>query len=232
MADTLEQLQSHLSTLKNRAGQRIRMTRDSTGTPVATAGLPVGRVVVAPGLAVEASEWGNTTYDQTVEVFKNAPDRTNLWPTPLEGARSWLLDTHTLWVYTNGAWLSPAYGYVGSLTGPATAINAPSGQSTVLLALPLTVAGRRRLNMEFYWHGTNTSAGTAWVQMIAYTTVLPGITYPSGLAFSNTWTVQRQLTTAGNNIFTAFLQVSVSGGPVNFAANSCSLLVTDMGATS
>ena len=236
MADTLEQLQSHLSTLKNRAGQRIRMARDSTGTPVATAGLPVGRVVVAPGLAVEASEWGNTTYDQTVQVFANASTRSQQWPTPLEGARSWLMDSHSLWVYSQGKWASPAAGFVASAVGPATSVNCPSGQTTVLVSVPLTVVGQRRLLMTFYWYGTNTYVGSAWVEMVAYTTVLPGITYASGAGVAGSWATTRNLSGAGGNVFTVQLSASVSSGagtsPINFAAHSCSVLVTDMGATS
>ena len=193
----------------------------------------MGRVVVAPGLAVEASEWGNVSHDQTLLAFANASDRSREWPSPLEGARSWLTDSHTLWTFSQGKWSSPAGGYVASALGPAASTNCPSGQSTHLIALPLSVIGQRRLRMEFQWYGANTYAGSAWVEMIAYTTVLPGVTYPAGAGFTGSWAAYRNLTGAGANVFTAFLSASVSSGagtsPITFAAHSCSLLVTDMG---
>ena len=231
MADTLDKIQGHLSTLRNQAGRPVILRTDATATPTATA--PVGRVVVAPGLAVEAQEWGNVTYDQTLQAFANANDRARQWPTPLEGARSWLADSHSLWIFTNGKWTSPAAGYVASALGPAVSTNCPSGQATTLLSLPLTVVGQRRLRMEFQWSGANTYVGSAWVQMIAYTTVLPGVTYPAGAAFTGSWPATRNLSGAGANTFTAFLQATVAAGagtsPITFAARSCSVLVTDMG---
>ena len=190
-------------------------------------------MVVAPGLAVEAQEWGNVTYDQTLQAFANASARSQQWPSPLEGARSWLVDSHTLWIFTNGGWRSPAGGFVASALGPAASTNCPSGQATTLLSLPLTVVGQRRLRMEFQWAGANTYAGSAWLEMIPYLTVLPGVTYPAGAAFTGSWVVTRNLSGAGGNVFTATLQATVSSGagtsPITFAAHSCSLLVTDMG---
>ena len=231
MADTLDKIQSHLSTLRNQAGRPVQLRTDATGTPQAT--LPVGRVVVAPGFAVEAQEWGNVTYDQTLPAFANASARAQQWPSPLEGARSWLTDQHYLWTFAQGKWTSPPAGHIASATGPATSVNCPSGQTTTLVSVPLSVIGQRRLRMEFQWYGANTYIGSAWVEMIAYTTVLPGVTHPAGAGFTGTWATYRNLTGAGGNVFTASLAASVSSGagtsPITFAAHSCSLLVTDMG---
>ena len=64
-----------------------------------------GRLQVNPGDII-ASVWGNTTYDQTVEVFDTAAARDSQWPTPKDGAVSYTVDTGTLWVRRAGAWAS------------------------------------------------------------------------------------------------------------------------------
>jgi hypothetical protein len=64
-----------------------------------------GRLTVNPGDSI-ASTWGNTTYDQTMEVFDTAAQRDAQWPTPHDGALAYTLDTQQAWIRRAGAWLS------------------------------------------------------------------------------------------------------------------------------
>lgn len=82
-----------------------------------------GHVVVGPGQTI-ASDWGNTVWNQSVQTFASAADRTSQYPTPLDGAMSYLEDTDNLYVYSKGAWLIAAPGAVSfgasaSVTIPA-----------------------------------------------------------------------------------------------------------------
>ena len=120
---------------------------------------------------------------------------------------------------------------MASASGPATAVDVTgSGGAAKLVSLPVTILGPRNLFFSFYWYGVNNSAGRSWVQMIAYTTVLPGIYYDSGAPAVGGWGVRRQLTTVGNNIFTVFLQATAANGPVRYTPNTCPVSKTDMGA--
>ena len=86
--------------LRNALGEVVPVVTDDEG--VIRAAAPNGRLIVAPGQTI-ASAWGNTTYDQTVQTYANAADRTNQWPAPNEGAVSWLMDSHSPWIYRGGA---------------------------------------------------------------------------------------------------------------------------------
>lgn len=134
-------------------------------------------------------------------------------------------------MYRAGAWRSPPLGYVASATGPATAVDVTgSGGAATLVSVPLTVPGPRNLMFSFYWYGVNNSPGRSWVQMIPYTTVLPGTYYDSGAVVLSHFGTRRQLTATGNNIFTVTLKATAANGPLRFNANTCNVLVTDMGA--
>ncbi|HEY2303247.1 MAG TPA: hypothetical protein VGH66_15210 [Acidimicrobiales bacterium] len=84
-----------------------------------------GRLVVHPGDVI-ASVWGNTTYDQTVQVYDTAAARDSQWPTPKDGAVCYTVDTGTLWLRRAGAWVAIGARYgarytAGNVTSPATA---------------------------------------------------------------------------------------------------------------
>jgi hypothetical protein len=70
-----------------------------TVTPYAA----TGRLTVNPGDKV-ASTWGNTTFDQTMEVFASASQRDAQWPTPHDGAVCYTIDVQLPWVRRAGAW--------------------------------------------------------------------------------------------------------------------------------
>jgi hypothetical protein len=73
----------------------------STDTPTPRAA--TGRLVVSSGDEI-VTAWGNTTFDQTMEVFASAADRDTQWPTPHDGAVAYTLDTQTPWLRRSGAW--------------------------------------------------------------------------------------------------------------------------------
>ena len=99
--------------LRNTLGEVVEVVDDDQGRR-ATA---PGRLVVVSGQTI-ASAWGNTTYDQTTQVFATAADRSNQWPAPNDGAMSYLADTGTPWQYRAGAWHGIPLGYMASGYGP------------------------------------------------------------------------------------------------------------------
>jgi hypothetical protein len=64
-----------------------------------------GRLTVNPGDTI-VSTWGNTTFDQTMEVFDTAAARDSQWATPHDGALAYTLDTQTAWLRRSGAWIA------------------------------------------------------------------------------------------------------------------------------
>jgi hypothetical protein len=91
-----------------------------------------GRLQVNPGDTV-ASTWGNTTFDQTMEVFDTAAARDSQWPTPHDGAMAYTLDTQTAWMRRTGAWVAFA-------PGPAAAGILPNGYAQITANVALTTA--------------------------------------------------------------------------------------------
>lgn len=75
------------------------MTTNGSAQPRAA----TGRLTVKPGDTI-VSTWGNTTYDQTMEVFDSAAQRDAQWATPHDGALAYTLDTQTSWMRRAGAW--------------------------------------------------------------------------------------------------------------------------------
>jgi hypothetical protein len=65
--------------------------------------MATGRRQVAPGQVI-ASDWGNVVWDQSVQTFATAADRTTQFPAPKAGATSWLDDVKQLQTYTGTAW--------------------------------------------------------------------------------------------------------------------------------
>jgi hypothetical protein len=132
--EVAEYLRAHrpdLPPLRNQAGELVGPGQQATG-----------RLVVNPGDEIQ-SVWGNTTYDQTMQVFTSTADRDAQWSAPLDGARCYTLDTQSAWIRRSGAWHGMAGGLVGETTGPASLVNLAAGtaQTIVSLAVPL-VAGR------------------------------------------------------------------------------------------
>ena len=149
-----------LPPLLNRAGRPVQLGPGPAGEPRAIA-VPVGRLVVAPGQPVDPDRWGNVTYDQTVMTFANAAQRGQQWPAPLDGARSFLTDLHSLWTYRDGAWRGDPTGYVGTARGPASQTDVANGTAVALVSLTVPVIGGHRYLIDGYANTLNVGAGIA-----------------------------------------------------------------------
>ena len=101
MTTTAQRVRDAVAQLRNTVGGIVGVVEDSGRRVSALAAS--GRLVVSPGETI-GSAWGNTTYDQTTQVFNNAADRDNQWPAPKEGARCYLLDTHLTYLRHATAW--------------------------------------------------------------------------------------------------------------------------------
>lgn len=51
-----------------------------------------------------ASSWGNEIRNRTIQRFASVAERTSQWPSPPEGALSYVDDSDRLFVYTGSAW--------------------------------------------------------------------------------------------------------------------------------
>ena len=97
------QVRDLVAKLRNRLGLVVPSAEDDDGMRV-SALAATGRLVTAPGQTI-ASAWGNTTYDQTTNVFTSAADRDAQWTAPKEGARCFLLDTHLQYIRHTAGWV-------------------------------------------------------------------------------------------------------------------------------
>jgi hypothetical protein len=66
--------------------------------------MATGRKTVAPGQVI-ASDWGNLTWDQTVQQFASTADRNTQFPAPKAGAHSWTDAEKTEWLFDGTAWI-------------------------------------------------------------------------------------------------------------------------------
>ena len=136
-------VRDRLTVLRNTLGEPVPTEADPQGDLRAVA--PNGRLVVAAGQTI-SSAWGNTTYDQTMQTFATAGDRTNQWPAPNEGALSFLVDSHTPWLFRSGAWHPLPIGYLGSATGPASQTDYSAPTTVVAVSVPVVLGRRYRIN--------------------------------------------------------------------------------------
>lgn len=209
--------------------------------PALQATFPYGRLTVAAGQTI-SSAWGNTTFDQTMEVFASASDRTNQWPSPNEGAQSWLMDSHTPWVYRAGAWHGIPMGYVASGTGPATVVNVGSTVTTVVTITFPVVAGRR------YRVSSNSNAAQATTTgnvrvLLAYaasggaaitadptgTAVYLVVQNSAPVGVGVVGSAMQLVTCTTSGTLTANLNASTTAGTYNYTANSASIFAEDIG---
>jgi hypothetical protein len=88
--------------------------------------MATGRKTVVVGQVIDPTTWGNPLWDQSVQTFTSAADRTAQFPAPKQGAVSWLEDAKSLEVFDGTTWLS--------VRGPtsATAATASSPGTTLL----------------------------------------------------------------------------------------------------
>ena len=215
--------------LRNTLGEVVEVADDELGAPRAS---NAGRLVVVSGQTI-ASAWGNTTYDQTCQVFATSADRTNQWPAPLEGAMSWLADSGTPWQYRAGAWHGVPLGFVASVVGPATQVDCAATPVTVISMPAPLVAGRYyRVSAQALLSQQN-AVGTPLAQLVDSATYTPGIrvVYWSNLAVtvaasgSGVWTFAA--TSSGSVTFS--IKGSANTGTARFSVNASQITVEDIG---
>jgi hypothetical protein len=141
--------------------------------------MATGRRTVAPGQDI-ASDWGNTVWDQSVQQFASAADRSTQFPAPKAGAVSWLDDVKQLETYNGTAWVGTgaAVSYTATVIGATVASPGANGYTQ-----PLVIPARTFPWIAVVsWGGLcSVPAGTtaevqAWKNgvMWAYTRGLPG----------------------------------------------------------
>lgn len=231
MSDTATRVNAALRWMRNKAGGTIpfRLERDA----LVPAAVPNGRVVVAPGQSVEPDKWGNLAYDQTVMVFTSASQRSQQWPQPLEGARSFLVDHKTAWIFRNGSWRIDPFGYMASVVGPAAIMDISTTTTTVLsLAFP-AIAGR---NYEIGVTGRGDNFFGTYPAQMTLT-----VKHPRGTQYlARAYNVPSQFSTTFNDVagfvaastatVTVLLQASSGPNTLRFSVNSCHMTITDQGA--
>jgi hypothetical protein len=115
-----EYLRSHRRTveLRNEAGQLVVPGQQATG-----------RLVVNPGDEIQ-SVWGNTTYDQTMQVYASVTDRDSQWTAPHDGALAYTIDTQSAWLRRAGAWVLIVPPRYASIVSRTTAMNTSATAGT------------------------------------------------------------------------------------------------------
>jgi hypothetical protein len=82
--------------------------------------MATGRKTVVVGQVIDPDAWGNPLWDQSVQTFTSAADRTSQFPAPRQGAVTYLEDVRQLQVFIGTAWVLVHAGsvqVVGGLTG-------------------------------------------------------------------------------------------------------------------
>ena len=226
MTDLLSSIKARL---RNALGEQVEAYTDPNGDLRAT--FPPGRLAVAAGQTI-SSAWGNTTYDQTMEVFASASDRTNQWPSPNEGAQSWLMDSHTPWVYRAGAWHGIPMGYVGSTIGPATTVDGATTAANVITLAANVVASRRYRLSATIWGQQITAASTgSYFQITGLIDSAQGRFVQAAPAVSQyiMGSAVFTYTAATTGVQSWIIQAVAGAGALRTLQNQATLLLEDMG---
>jgi hypothetical protein len=67
--------------------------------------MATGRKTVVVGQVIDPVTWGNPLWDQSVQTFASAADRTAQFPAPKQGAVTWLEDVKRLEVHNGTTWV-------------------------------------------------------------------------------------------------------------------------------
>lgn len=222
----------------NIAGQAVQILADPRDGSLRAAA-PNGRLTVAVGQTIE-SAWGNTTYDQTMQTFASSADRTNQWPAPNEGSLSYLVDSHTPWIFRNGAWHGLPLGYLAATQASeaATARTANSfATSSNFCPATVAVASGRQYRIEAScWASCTASSNPAIIGQIAAGTSAVGGTDTTRMPTSGIGQTCRvdavyQATTTGNVTFASrWWMAGTSPTSWQFSATDpLRLVVSDIG---
>jgi hypothetical protein len=215
-----------------RSHRTARPVVNQAGQPVGPSLLATGRLVVNPGDEIQ-SVWGNTTYDQTAQVYLSAADRDSQWTAPHDGAVCYLLDSQSPWVRRSGAWFALPLGKIASATGPASQTDI-SGTLTTVVSLSVNLVGGRVYRVTGYASGQQVTNTTVFANMRLYGVDAASIFLYSAQNMAVGTTVagtavglKTAATSVANATFT--LQGNTSAVATRYAPNSCSLFVEDIG---
>lgn len=231
MTDTgiMRAVRDRLTIIRNSLGEAVPTITDEDGSVRAVA--PNGRLVVAAGQTI-ASSWGNTTYDQSMQTFSSASDRTNQWPSPNEGALSFLVDSRTPWIFRSGAWHGLPMGMIVPRTqGPASQIDCGAAWTTVLTLNVPVVNGRSYRASASAYTQQQTATGAAQSRLNEATAGSANLFWLGGFAAGQyamatgllVWTATSTATTA------VTLQGTSSAGVLRFAPGNSWMAVEDIG---
>jgi len=166
-------------------------------------------------------------------AFTNAAQRTADWPAPADGARSWLLDSHTPWVFRGAAWHPLPLGSLGSATGPASQTDVGATVTTlVTLSVPV-VAGRR-----YRIYGGGSGSQVTATAAVSYWQISDGDGGNTRVAQANQLLAGQALVGWGQATYapaaskTAVitLQGFATASATRVSANTCQLSIDDIGA--
>lgn len=151
-----------------------------------------GRVRVGPGQGI-ASDWGNAVWDQSVQTFANAADRTNQYPNPTEGSMSYLEDRKLLYVYRSGAWqpVGPQ-GWAGMAVGAVVWGTFDFNKVVRILGGYFEASTNAASACEF-----DISTGTPFTCIVAVN-ALGSFRYGAGGGWANAFPMLNRDTTVGN----------------------------------
>jgi hypothetical protein len=100
-----------------------------------------------------------------MQTYATAADRTNQWPAPWEGALSYLMDSHTPWIYRAGAWHGIPLGYSASAIGPASAATITQNTTVLTLAAPVAAGRRYRVTAQLGGSQSGVASATTFYQL-------------------------------------------------------------------
>jgi hypothetical protein len=201
-----------------------------------------GRLTVNPGDSI-ASVWGNTTYDQTMEVFDTPAQRDAQWPTPHDGALAYTVDLQLAWIRRAGAWVQffpPPTANPRGVLAQATSVANTTGTTTTVdwfIAPAFTVDGTRRVRVTYSGTGNpGTANDTIGLYLQEGATILQiaqaRCTAAGSVSRATLANVWEGIPVSGSHQYKLTLALMFGTGPatgVAAANNPALLLVEDIG---
>ncbi|MGY4645883.1 hypothetical protein [Cellulomonas sp. URHB0016] len=89
--------------------------------------MATGRKTVVVGQVIDPVTWGNPLWDQSVQTFASAADRTAQFPAPLKGAKTYLEDV-ARWEGWDGTRWVPEVVFIPPGGWPAPVVGANNGK--------------------------------------------------------------------------------------------------------
>lgn len=163
--------------------------------------MATGRKTVVVGQVIDPNTWGNLVWDQSVQTFASAADRTAQFPAPKAGAVTFLEDVKQWQGYDGAAWreLDPAPAYIAPTYNAAYGPIFPQGLVIMRKGQTIVIGG-----------GITNLTPTTW----AATQKLSVATVPAGWRpASGEWIAPGLAAAAGGGVssFLAPLSIDAAG---------------------